>query len=338
MLSKQKIIIISALAISLLLNIPRVLVILMRQDFAKDLGFTYSEVGLRVAVMFSFSWLVMSYNINWKKYWPTRSPQLDFLRDAIINILLLFLGVKTLAFFKQFTEVYIYDVDSFLFITFFIYLVVLIILLLLSWLVNLTTRHQQSILEKEKAKQQALHHQLDALRSQFNPHFLFNTLNSLSTLIRKKPEQASVFVDKLSWLLRATLQQSDKDFITLQEELDYLAAYVFLQKERFGEKLQVAINVPEDWRREMVPSFSLQLLVENAIKHNVVATKQPLTVEIYAADGFLIVGNPIQQRSDRVDSTGKGLSNLATRFRLLKKKDLQIEKTEQQFLVKLPIL
>ncbi len=338
MLSKQKIILISALAISLLLNIPRVLIILKRQDLAESFGFNFYEVGLRVIIMFCFSLAVLSYNINWKTYWPAKSSSLALLRNVLINGFLLLLGVAAMTFSQQFVGEYLYDLNSFLFITFFVYMVVLIILLLLSWLVNLTSRHQQSIIEKEKAKQQALYHQLEALRSQFNPHFLFNTLNSLSTLIRNKPARASVFVDKLSWLLRATLQQSDKDFITLQEELDYLAAYVFLQKERFGEKLQVVINVPEDWKQQMVPSFSLQLLVENAIKHNVVARKQPLTVDIYSQEGYLIVGNPIQERSDRVESTGKGLSNLATRFRLLKKKDLQIEKTAQLFLVKLPIL
>ena len=338
MFAKQKIILFSALAISLLLNIPRVLVIQMREELARELGFTYPEICLRIVIMFCFSWGVLSYNINWKAYWKVRAAQVEVLRDTLINGLLLLLGVGSLSFFKQYIGSYIYDASSFSFVTFFIYLIVLIILVLLSWLVNLSTRHQQSIIEKEKAKSQALHHQLEALRSQFNPHFLFNTLNSLSTLIRKKPEKASVFADKLSWLLRATLQQSDKDLVSLREELDYLTAYIFLQKERFGEKLVVDIEIPAAWEKEMVPSFSLQLLVENAIKHNVVSSKQPLTVKVYTTDNFLVVSNPIQQRSDSVDSTGKGLSSLATRFRLLKKEDLLIERSEELFLVKLPIL
>ncbi|MEM8908911.1 MAG: histidine kinase, partial [Bacteroidota bacterium] len=90
-----------------------------------------------------------------------------------------------------------------------------------------------------------------------------------------KSDKASVFVDKLSWMLRATLQQSEKNYLTLQEELDYLEAYIFLQKERFGDKLKIEINIPDAWKKQTVPSFSVQLLVENAIKHNVIANRQP---------------------------------------------------------------
>jgi len=139
-------------------------------------------------------------------------------------------------------------------------------------------------------------------------------------------------------LLRATLQQSDKDYISLEEELDYLEAYVFLQKERFGEKLDVEITIPNELKKTSIPSFSLQLLVENAIKHNVVSKKKPLKVNIYIEDKYLMVSNPLQKRSDAVESIGKGLSGLSTRFQLLKKEDILIEKNDVLFLVKLPIL
>jgi LytS/YehU family sensor histidine kinase len=194
------------------------------------------------------------------------------------------------------------------------------------------------LLEKEQAKQKALHHQLQALRTQINPHFLFNALNSLNALIRQKSENASTFVDKLSWLLRSTLQRSDKDFISLQDELEYLEAYIFLQKERFGEKFNVDVRIPEEWKKEMIPSFSLQLLVENAIKHNVASKQNPLLVEIYPKEGFLIVKNKIQERRDGLESTGTGLSNLSTRFQLLKKRTIQIQNDEQYFSVKLPVI
>jgi len=338
MLEKNKVIVSGALAVSLLLNLPRVLIMLNRRDLAENFDFTYSEIVLRIVMMFCFSWTVLSYNINWKTKLKSRTPQNAILTDVFINAFLLLAGVTSLTFFKQFTADYIIDAKSHFFVAFFIYLVVLVILLLLSWLVNLTTQHQQSIIEKEQAKRKALHHQLEALRAQVNPHFLFNTLNSLNTLIRQKSDKASVFVDKLSLLLRATLQQSDKDYITLQEELEYVNAYVFLQKERFGEKLNIEISIPEDWKKETIPSFSLQLLVENAIKHNVVSHKQPLKVDVYTESEFLIVSNPIQKRSDSVESIGKGLSNLSTRFQLLKKEDIQIVKNENLFLVKLPIL
>ncbi len=338
MLQKNKIIIFSALAISLLLNIPRFLIMLSRKDLVAEFGFTYGEAVVRLVVMFLFSWLVLTYNIHWKVKWKSSYPLNTPLFNVLINAFFLFAGVVSLTFLKRHISEFALDEESYLFVTFFIYLVVLILLLLLSWLVNLSFQHQQSIIEKEQAKRKALHHQLEALRSQINPHFLFNTLNSLSTLIRQQPDKASVFVRKLSSLLRATLQQSDKDYTSLDKELDYLEAYIFLQKERFGDKLDVEISIPNHLKKCTIPSFSLQLLVENAIKHNVVSSKQPLQVKVYIEGNFLLVSNPVQKRSDAVESIGKGLSSLSTRFQLLKKEDIQIEKTDQLFLVKLPLL
>ena len=258
--------------------------------------------------------------------------------DIAINAGILILGVTALTILKQIFSPGFFEGRQLFFMTFFAYLIVQLILLLISRVINLNFQHQQNLLEKEQAKQKALQHQLQALRTQINPHFLFNALNSLNALIRQKSENASTFVDKLSWLLRSTLQQSEKDYISLQDELEYLEAYAFLQKERFGEKFNVDIRIPEDWKKEMIPSFSLQLLVENAIKHNVVSKRQPLLVEIYTEEEFLIVKNKIQERRDAVESTGTGLGNLSTRFKLLKKRTIEILKDEQYFSVKLPIL
>jgi LytS/YehU family sensor histidine kinase len=138
-------------------------------------------------------------------------------------------------------------------------------------------------------------------------------------------------------LLRSTLQQSEKDLITVQEELDFLDTYVFLQKERFGEKLKIDIAIPEDWKDKLIPSFSLQLLFENAIKHNVISNRQPLMISIYIEDHFIVVSNTLQERRDAVERIGKGLSNLSTRYTILKEKPIHIEKTETLFLVKLPL-
>lgn len=218
------------------------------------------------------------------------------------------------------------------------YIIVHPILLLLASFINLNFKQQQLILEKEQAKQSALQHQLEALRSQINPHFFFNALNSLTVLIRTKSNRALPFVEQLSWLLRATLLRSEDDFITIENELEYLESYVFLQKERFGEKFNVNVQIPEHWKKELIPSFSLQLLAENAIKHNIVSKNQPLLLEIYLKDEFLIIKNQINKRRDVTKGTGMGLLNLSTRFKILKKKDIQINQDENYFIVKLPIL
>ena len=336
--NKTKITILGALVVTSLMNFPRLLITIRETELATSFGLTMGDVFLRSAVMFCFAWLVLSFNLSWKNKWLVNQSRNRMATDIAMNGAILILGLTTLTLLKQVFSSGFQEKRQFFFMTLFSYLIVHFILLLVARLVNLNFQHQQNILEKEQAKQKALQHQLQALRTQINPHFLFNALNSLNALIRQKSDKASTFVDKLSLLLRSTLQRSDKDFITIQDELDYLETYIYLQKERFGDKFSVDIQIPEEWTKELIPSFSLQLLIENAIKHNVISKKQPLSVEIYTEGNYLVLQNLLQERRDSVESTGTGLSNLSTRFNLLKKRAIQILKDEQHFSVKLPIL
>ena len=336
--NKTKITILGALVVTSLMNFPRLLITIRKTELATSFGLTLGDVFLRSAVMFCFAWLVLSFNLSWKNKWLVNQSRNRMATDIAMNGAILILGLTTLTLLKQVFSSGFQEKRQFFFMTLFSYLIVHFILLLVARLVNLNFQHQQNILEKEQAKQKALQHQLQALRTQINPHFLFNALNSLNALIRQKSDKASTFVDKLSLLLRSTLQRSDKDFITIQDELDYLETYIYLQKERFGDKFSVDIQIPEEWTKELIPSFSLQLLIENAIKHNVISKKQPLSVEIYTEGNYLVLQNLLQERRDSVESTGTGLSNLSTRFNLLKKRAIQILKDEQHFSVKLPIL
>ena len=336
--NKTQITILVALVVTSLMNLPRLLITLRGGELATSFGLTLGDVFLRSAVMFCFAWLVLSFNLSWKNKWLVNQSRNRMATDIAMNGAILILGLTTLALLKQVFSSHFQEKSQFFFVALFSYLIVHFILLLVARLVNLNFQHQQNIIEKEQAKQKALQHQLHALRSQINPHFLFNALNSLNALIRQKSDKASIFVDKLSLLLRSTLQRSDQDFITIQEELDYLETYMYLQKERFGDKFSVDIQIPEEWTKELIPSFSLQLLIENAIKHNVISKKQPLSVEIYTEGNYLVVRNLLQERRGSVESTETGLSNLSTRFNLLKKRAIQILKDEQHFSVKLPIL
>ena len=336
--NKTQIALLGALAVTILINLPRLLITLRESELTSRFGLSLGDVFLRSVVMFCFSWLVLSFNLVWKNKWEGQKIRSQWSTAIAINVGILILGVTTLTILKQIFSPGFLERRHLFLMTFFIYLIVQLILLLISRLVNLSFEHQQSLLEKEQAKQKALQHQLQALRTQINPHFLFNALNSLNSLIRQNSENASTFVDKLSWLLRSTLQRGDKDFISLEDELEYLEAYIFLQKERFGDKFNVDARIPEEWKKELIPSFSLQLLVENAIKHNVVSKNNPLLVEIYPEQEFLIVKNKLQERRGEVESTEIGLSNLSTRFQLLKRKTIQIQKDDQFFIVKLPVI
>lgn len=336
--NKTKIIILGALAITILMHFQRVILVLAdREGLAAKMGVTIEAVMLRMFFFFVFAFLVLSFNIRWKNKWNA-----PFKRQKVFNItinfVLFILGViTTTVVMVNFLSDSFENKHVFAIITT-DFLVVHPILLLLARFVNLSFQQQQTILEKEQAKQSALQHQLEALRSQINPHFLFNALNSLTVLIRTKSDRALPFVDQLSWLLRATLLRSENDFIPIQNELEYLESYTFLQKERFGDKFEVDIQVPENWKKELIPSFSLQLLAENAIKHNVVSTNQPLLLEIYPNGEYLIIRNKIRKRRDVTEGTGLGLLNLSVRFKLLKRRDIQINQDEDYFTVKLPIL
>ena len=192
--------------------------------------------------------------------------------------------------------------------------------------------------ESAELKQKNMETQLDALRSQVNPHFLFNSLNSLSSLIQSNPAQAVDFVHKLSGVYRYLLQSNDKKLIKLQEELDFLHAYLYLLQTRFGKALRCSVNVDPVCFDYLIPPLTLQPLVENAVKHNIVSVDQPLSLEIYTADKKIVVKNNLQKRKSPVVSHHIGLVNLLSRYALVTKDEVTISETSEAFVVNLPLI
>lgn len=201
------------------------------------------------------------------------------------------------------------------------------------------SKYKQSELKAEKLKHEIVKSQLKSLKSQVNPHFLFNSLNTLVSIIPDDPQVAVEFVRKLSKVYRYILEMSDTELITLAEEMDFLKSYIFLQEIRFGSKFKVTINVPPDTLNHSVVPLALQILVENAIKHNVVSTEKPLhiTMEVDGRDK-LIVRNNLQLREQVVESTGTGLSNISNRYQLVAGKQVERIVTTTAFIVVLPLV
>lgn len=335
---RTQFILFGALAVTILLHFQRVILVLVdNTGLVENYGMSIQAVILRMFFFFVYSYLLLSFNIIAKDKWqPLLINKKAF--SILINLGIFIVGVAiTSLAMTNFLSRPMQTRQVFSIITT-DFLIVHPILLLIARFTNLNFQQHQIILEKEQAKQSALQHQLEAIRSQINPHFLFNALNSLTVLIRKKSDRALSFVDQLSWLLRATLLRSEEDFVTIENELAYLDSYLFLQKERFGDKLKVDIQIPENWNSELIPSFSLQLLAENAIKHNVVSKNQPLILEIYPSGSDLSIRNRIHKRRDLTEGTGLGLLNLSVRFKVLKKREIQIVQDENYFTVTLPIL
>lgn len=204
-------------------------------------------------------------------------------------------------------------------------------------------QRQRESLEAELAvgrlQQEKMAVQLRALQSQVNPHFLFNSLNTLSSLIEESPRQAGQFVDELSSVYRYLLRANDMPLTTLGAELDFIRSYYHLLQTRHGAGIDLRIEVEDRYLATQLPPLTLQLLVENAVKHNVVLPDQPLTIHL-STDGAhrLLVSNNIQRKPARALSNGVGLSNILTKYGMLNQPAPAIEDDGREFRVTLPLV
>jgi len=195
---------------------------------------------------------------------------------------------------------------------------------------------QEAMKSAFKAREQMLIYQSETLKNQVNPHFLFNSLNTLSSLIPTDPEKAELFTQKLSVIYRYILENRDAETVSLDQEIGFVRDYYFLQKIRDEEKINLTIDICDPNCR--VLPISLQLLVENAFKHNVATNEKPLQVSIIQKDGFIEVRNNLQPKNQLSPSSGLGLKNLAERVKIHTGKTLEIEKGDKEFVVRMPVV
>jgi len=198
---------------------------------------------------------------------------------------------------------------------------------------------RKSIIEREQLERANIQSQLEGLKNQVNPHFLFNSLNTLVYLIPENQKQAVRFVQKLSKVYRYILEIRDKKLIPLEEELEFLHAYIFLLKERFEENLQVSINIPEKYLNNQIVPLSLQILIENAIKHNIISTERPLTIDLFVEkENRLVVKNKLQKKNQVMNSTKVGLENIKSRYGFFSQQPVEVLVTQASFVVILPLI
>lgn len=198
---------------------------------------------------------------------------------------------------------------------------------------------KRQAIEAEALKSRQLRAELDILRDQVSPHFLFNSLNTLVALIPEDPAQAVRFTKALSHVYRYILQHKDKEVVDLGTELDFTEAYIRLMKVRFEDSLRIDVQVDPVHRGLLVAPLSLQLLLENALKHNVASHAHPLHVDIGVENGrTLVVRNNLRRRKGAVEGTGTGLSNVKQRYAILSDRPVDVIETREHFLVALPLL
>lgn len=222
--------------------------------------------------------------------------------------------------------------------------------LIYAWLANLLfhllsaikfyfTEYKRKWMEAEELKRISAQAELQVIKSQINPHFLFNNLNVLSALIMKNNEEANKFIEEFSKVYRYILSNHDKELVELRTELDFIEPYIFLLQKRFADSLTVELNIPESYRHYYIIPASLQLLIENAIKHNIISKARPLVINVHVnGNNTVVVSNNFQPRETAVASTKIGLNNIKKRYWLVSGQEVTVDAGVEIFSVAIPLL
>ncbi|MXN93262.1 sensor histidine kinase [Flavobacterium sp. Sd200] len=207
----------------------------------------------------------------------------------------------------------------------------------LSYVFFLSAKNQKSLLENEILKHENLEARLFILKQQLSPHFLFNSLGILNTLTAD--ENVHRYIVQLSNIYRYLLNSNTNHLATLTDEMAFIESYLYILKERFEDALQVNITIAPNHLTKKIPSASLQLLIENAIKHNILLAEEPLQINIFTQDNFIVVSNNFNPKPyNSGSSTGIGLHNINERYKLLSQNSISIQKNNSNFIVKLPLI
>ncbi|MEI8085530.1 MAG: histidine kinase [Paludibacter sp.] len=304
-----------------------------------ELDFTFVNVFLRSIISTAIIWggCVTIVTYSWHKYPWESMPIKHLIIEVLLILLLLTLYIFISAFFLCFKD------SSSISIVFQSHIIEIIFTILITFLI--TTIHeavffyQQWKLNFSKSislEKDNLEARYNALKAQVNPHFLFNSLNSLMSLLDNHPT-AEKYVQDLSEYLRYVLLSNSKEEVTLQEELEHLEKFFHLQKLRFEENLTVEIIIQPTSLPLHIPPLALQMLVDNCIKHNIISAKNPLNIKIFDDGKSITVQNNLQTKHTE-ESTGQGLKNIEGRYRFISNEPIKIVKDDKQFSVTIPLI
>jgi hypothetical protein len=228
--------------------------------------------------------------------------------------------------------------SMFLAATWFLYALASIIVNSIFITLYLAAQWRDSLVKSERLEKEKTQVQFDNLKNQLNPHFLFNALTSLNSLIFENQGLASQFLQHLSKVYRYVLQNKDKNFVSVETELDFIQNYVFLLRTRFEAALTITFKIDVHSKDKAIVPVTLQILIENALKHNVVDKDRPLSISIETNDDYLVVSNNLQVRKLVETSNKQGLENLKTLYSFLTDKPVKIESGETNFAVSVPLV
>jgi sensor histidine kinase YesM len=277
----------------------------------------------------------MNQKISWEK-----APGVRFYSQIIvitIFILVVVMGMRMVVIFLFSDSQFIRLTDEIIITVYF--LVMALLLVFIDTGLHLLTRWRNSLAEIERFRKENLETQFEMLRMQVNPHFLFNSLNTLTSLIYQNQDTAASYVREMATVYRYILEQRKADTVKLHEEMTFVSSYMMLLSLRFEDKITFEVNISEDYNEKVVPPLTVQILIENAVKHNVASLRKPLRISISTRpDNTLVVSNNLQPKTDPGYSTGIGLHNLKSRLALLTDRPATVTKTDDTFAVAIPLL
>ena len=255
-----------------------------------------------------------------------------FLLMSAVIIALLLLVYETVHFLdyqfseEDYTHCYLATIVMNIFLTF------------LNEGVSQFERYKTTLIETEQLKKEYLQSQLLGLKSQMNPHFLFNSLNTLSSLIHEDSEKAEDFLDHMSKVYRYLLRNNEEQLVNLRTEVDMVESYYFLLKRRHCNALNVAIDIPEKYLNTEIPPLTLQMLIENTVNQNILTQNQPLNIFISVANNQLEIIHNIQPKLYGTNENEEAIENIANKFRLLTQREIRIIELDEKKIIKLPLL
>jgi hypothetical protein len=336
------ILLLSALAITIFMGIPRLVIIsyLKAKSYPGTDNISWWDFAQKCLYCFGIAYLFLWLNVSRRKI-ITKVGILDMTRfpfrlavNLVLYFIIRFISLK-LNLYGSGTAVsekvagFMFNITLLLEISFCI---------LIAEIYRLLVNNQQIRLKNEMLQKVNAETTFEVLKNQVNPHFLFNSLNTINAMIDKDGTAAKQFVTNMSQVYRHVLNSAGRPVVTLVEEMEFAMAYSNMLQERHSGSLKVNIHISDEYLAGLLPPMSVQILLENAIKHNVVSARMPLAVTIETGKGRLIVSNRLQEKKVKEPSTGTGLHNLNQRYNYLCNHGIDIDKADGLFVVSLPLL
>lgn len=339
---KERIIPLVALAIALFMALPRLVIIayFKANPDPRMSDITWWDLVVKCLYTFLVAWGFLWLNVRG----PDTASALKFIKmnrfvHRLVTNLVLFILVRWL--FRMFgipEESELRPGKGLTFVFNVSLVIEIVFCVLIGEIYRLVKSNEHQRLSNEMLSKANMEATFEVLKNQVNPHFLFNSLNTINAIIDSDVNAAKRFVTNMSQVYRHILNSSGRSFTTLNEELEFTTAYIEMLLERHTNSLFIEIEVPDTYRSALLPPVSLQVLIENAVKHNVVSITHPLTVTIKEKGGYLVVANKINVRKQKSASTGTGLLNLDQRYRYLCGERIEIYNRDGIFSVAIPLL